>query len=82
MGMTGVEDFIVVQHAGILLLDKVFRGYGCRAKFIIKLATGLLEIKFNTKKTRCTQCFSSFIDRFNMPAQRTFPFVDAEYGLK
>src|SRR5688572_27447436 len=66
----------------IIFFDQIFWCNRSRAKLIIKFASLLLKIKFNTKKTGGSKCFAVFIDRFNMPANRIFTFIDTEDCLK
>ena len=80
--MLGIKRFAFSAVICIVFFNKKFRGYRCRAKFIIKFTALLLKIKFHTKKTRRTKCFAILIGCFNMPANRTFPFINAKNGLE
>ena len=49
-------------------LDKIFWSYWCRTKLVVEFSILGLEIKFDSKKTRCSQRFTVRINVLNMPA--------------
>src|SRR5689334_6162508 len=82
MRVLGVQRFALSDGPGFKFFDQVPWRHRGRTKFVIEFTSLLLEIEFNPKKTRSSKSLTMLINCFDMPANRIFSFIDAEYRLE